>query len=70
MSLSPRSDALSLIVKMGVDDGAEMMGLGTEGSKDESSRMEMAELMSGCARETTTGSEDLVVDVDLMLGVG
>jgi hypothetical protein len=70
MSLSPRSDALSLIVKMGEDDGAGMMGLGVEGSKDESSRMEMTELMSGCARGTTTESEDLVVDVDLMSGVG
>ncbi len=45
MSLRPRSDALSLIVTRGVDDGAGMMGLGTEGSKDESSRMEMTKLM-------------------------
>jgi hypothetical protein len=47
MSLSPRSDALSLIVTRGVDNGAGMVGLGTEGYKDESSRMEMTELMSG-----------------------
>ncbi len=70
MSLSLRSDCLSLVVKMGVDDGAGMMGLGTEGSKDESSRMEMTELMSGCARGTKNGSGDLVVDVDLMSRVG
>jgi hypothetical protein len=46
------------------------MGLGTEGSKDESTRTEMTELMSGCARGTKTGSGDLVVDVDLMSRAG
>ena len=46
------------------------MGLGTEGSKDESTRTEMTELMSGCARGTKTGSGDLVVDMDSMLRVG
>jgi hypothetical protein len=55
---------------MGVDDGAGIMGLGTEGSKDEPSRTEMAELMSGCTRGTKSGSEDLVVDIDLMSRVG
>jgi hypothetical protein len=70
MSLSPRSDALSLIITRGVDDGAGIMGLGMEESKDESSRMEMTELMSGCARGTKTTSGDLVVDIDLTLRVG
>ncbi len=46
------------------------LGLGTEGSKDESSRMEMTELMSGCVRGTKTGSGDLVVDIDPTLRVG
>jgi hypothetical protein len=70
MSLRPRSDALSLIVTRGVDDGAGLMGLGTKGSKDESSRMEMTELMSGCARGIKTGSGDLMVDIDPMWRVG
>ncbi len=70
VSLSLRSDALSLIITSGVDDGAGMMGLGMEGSKDESSRTEMTELMSGCARGATTGSGDLVVDIDLTSRVG
>ncbi len=49
--LRPRSDALSLIVRAG---GAK--GLGMEGLDEESSRTEMAELTSGCARGTKAGA--------------
>ncbi len=39
-------------------------GGGTEGSKEESSRMETTELTSGCARGTKIGAEDLVDEID------
>ncbi len=51
ISLRPRSAALSLIVRAG---GAK--GLGTEGSDKKSSRTEIAELTSGCARGAKAGA--------------
>ncbi len=64
MSLSPRSVALSLITMTAAAGGLEVVGRGMEGSKEESSRMEMTKLISGCTGGTKVGVEDLVEERD------
>ncbi len=51
ISFRPRSAALSLIVTIG-----GVVGVGAEGSNEESLRTEAAELTSGCARGTEAGA--------------
>ncbi len=67
MSLRPRSVALSLIAMTAAGRGQEVGGERTDGSKEESSRMEMTKLTSGCARGTKVGAEDCVDKTDCTL---
>jgi hypothetical protein len=60
MSLSPRLAALSLITTTAAAGELEVVDLGMEGSKEESSRMKTTKLISGCARGMKARVENLV----------
>ncbi len=70
MSLSPRLVALSLIETTAAAGGLEVVGLGMEGSEEESSRTETTKLISGCARGMKVGVEVLVEEMDWTLRAG
>ena len=64
MSLRPRLVALSFIATTAAAEELEVVGGGTEGSKEESSRTGTTKLTSGCARGIKVGVEDFVDKTD------